>query len=215
MPLAVFDAVPTDAEVVRLLVNVELRAAAEPLVSRVVVGEGVPHRTDGHRIATFDDEGRVDFAALDDVAHVVVSLSDWTGEEGAEAVESTLGGKPLTADPLGGGRERLGRQLVGADPADLGRRDDPGGFEHAEVLHDGRERHVERAGELAHRRGTAGQALDHRAPAAVAERVEHPIERHPILRHIPKYRDSASACQGAAVDGGRRASRHGPTSSAG
>ncbi len=75
MPLAFLGAVSADAELVRLLVGVERRARAEPLVARVVVRQRVPDGLDGRRVGALDDEGRVRLAALDGVVHVIHSWS--------------------------------------------------------------------------------------------------------------------------------------------
>jgi len=56
------------------------------------------------------------------------------------------------------------------------------GLEDGQVLHDGREGHVERPGELAHRGRARAQALDQVAAGGVAERPEHLVDRL-ILKH--------------------------------
>jgi hypothetical protein len=70
MPLAFLDGASADAEVVRLAFDLERLSAAEPLVSCVVVGQGVPDLGDGHGIHAFDDEGRVRLTTFDRVVHV-------------------------------------------------------------------------------------------------------------------------------------------------
>ena len=65
------------------------------------------------------------------------------------AVQAAFGGQPLPADPVRGGGQCPGDELIGADPADLRRGDDPGRLQDAQVLDDRRERHLERLGQLA------------------------------------------------------------------
>ena len=79
-----------------------------------------------------------------------MSFTPWCGggtvEDSAEAVQAAFGGQPLPADPVRGGRQRPGDELVGADPADLRRGDDPGRLQDAQVLDDRGERHRRTAG---------------------------------------------------------------------
>src|SRR6185312_16623065 len=107
-------------------------------------------------------------------------------QERAEAVQAAFGRQPLPAYPVRGGGQRPGDELIGADPPGLRRADDAGLLQDAQVLDHRRQRHVERPGQLADRRRTAGQPLDHGPPAAVAQCAEHPVELR-ILRHAPKY----------------------------
>ena len=74
--------------------------------------------------------------------------------------------------------------------------DEPGVFEHAEVLVDGRQGHLERRGELPKRRFGARETLEHRTAAAVGKRLEYRIERVIILRHSLKSRRDGRARQG-------------------
>ena len=64
----------------------------------------------------------------------------------------------------------------------------PGVFEHGEVLDDRRQRHLERLGQLAHRRRTRGEALGDRAARRIGQRAEDRVEtRRPILNHSVQY----------------------------
>ncbi len=52
----------------------------------------------------------------------------------------------------------------------------PGRLEDAQVLEDGRQRHVERLGQLADRRPAAGQPRQHGAARRVGERAKHRVQ---------------------------------------
>ena len=51
--------------------GVERRAAAEPLVARLVVRQRVPDGLDGSRVAALDNKCRVGLTAFDGLVHVV------------------------------------------------------------------------------------------------------------------------------------------------
>src|SRR5260370_22198273 len=98
----------------------------------------MPDRLDGRGVAALDDEGRVNLAALDGVAHnhSLLGSRAGTGQESAEAVQLAFGGQPLPADPVRGRLEGTRDELAGADPARLPRGDRPGRLQDAQVLHD-------------------------------------------------------------------------------
>src|SRR3954466_6865019 len=73
-PQTVFEGSSTHTEVVRLLLDHEGVACAEPLITCVIVGEGMPHSIDRYRVGALDDEGSVRLAALNGVGHFAVSL---------------------------------------------------------------------------------------------------------------------------------------------
>ena len=66
------------------------------------------------------------------------------------------------------------------DPPLLRALDEARGLEHREVLHEARQRHVVRRGELADRPAALRELRDHRAPRTVGERGEERIE--PVVR---------------------------------
>ena len=66
-------------------------------------------------------------------------------------------------------------------------RDDAAVLEDLEVLDDRGERHVERLGQLADRRRAAREAVDHRAPRRIGQRVEHAVERGVMVKHMLDY----------------------------
>ena len=98
-------------------------------------------------------------------------------------------------DPLLERAHGSGLEPARPDAADLLRAHEAAALQHVEVLHHGRQGHVQRRGELAHGGRAARQADDHRAAALVGERVEGPVElrcvggRHGPHRsaHLGKY----------------------------
>ena len=98
-------------------------------------------------------------------------------EIAAERVE-LLGPELLVARDPGRGRlQRRGGKLAADDAPFLGALDQPGLFQHAQVLHEAGQRHVVRRGELAHG-GLAGaaKAIEDVAARAVGERGEERVE---------------------------------------
>ena len=65
--------------------------------------------------------------------------------------------------------------LAGADPPDFLRPHQLAVLQHPEVLDSRGDGHPEQGRQLAHSGRAAGQALDHRPPVRVRERVEHPV----------------------------------------
>ena len=55
---------------------------------------------------------------------------------------------------------------------------------HREMLHHRRQRHEKRRLELADRDWTLRQPLDHRPAGRVGERLERPVERGLIVKHM-------------------------------
>jgi len=62
------------------------------------------------------------------------------------------------------------------------------------VLHDAGQRHRQGAGQLAHRRGTAGKPLNDQPARGVSQRVEDRVQVGKLVNHILKYdRQSADS----------------------
>jgi len=93
-------------------------------------------------------------------------------EDVGKAVEVPLPDRPVLGDPVLERAHRAGLEPAPPDAADLLRAHEAAALQHVEVLHHGRQRHVQRSGELAHGRRAARKADDHRAAALVGERVE-------------------------------------------
>jgi hypothetical protein len=82
---------------------------------------------------------------------------------------------------------RPGGELAGDGAADLCSGDQSGIREHVEMLHDRRQRHRERPGELAHRQAVlVVQPRDQRPPRRVGERREGAVEGLLMLNHRVK-----------------------------
>ena len=94
-------------------------------------------------------------------------------EVGVELVESPRPVFVLGAQPFACSFERIGGQPIGPYPALLVRGDEPGLFEHVEVLRERRERHVERLGQLRRRCRADAEPFDDRQPGGVGQRLEH------------------------------------------
>src|ERR1039457_4580842 len=86
-----------------------------------------------------------------------VALRVLFGQELAQAVEVALPAGAVRADPLLNVLERFALDPTSAHAANLLRVHEPAIFQHSQVLHDRRERHLEGSGELAHRGRTAAQ----------------------------------------------------------
>jgi len=95
----------------------------------------------------------------------------------AERVEP-LGPELLIArDPGRGHLERRRGEPAADHAAFLAALDQPGVLEHAQVLHEPRQRHVVRRGQLAHRGiAAAAERLKDAAAGAVGERREYAVE---------------------------------------
>ena len=121
------------------------------------------------------------------------------GEKVAETVETAFPGRAALADPLLGGGERTRFDTTGSYPPDLLRPDEPARLQHLQVLDDAGERHVEWSGELADRGRSAAQAFHHRPPAGIGERLEHPVERGALVKHVLECRAGGSVSQAKAL----------------
>jgi hypothetical protein len=97
-------------------------------------------------------------------------------EVSVEGLELRFPELPVVRDPPGGARERRGRQPAVMDPAVARARDQAGVLENAKVLGNGRQRDVERLGELGHGRLAVGEARHHRAPGGIGERAKRRVE---------------------------------------
>jgi hypothetical protein len=98
------------------------------------------------------------------------------GEEAFERVEARLPERAVRFQPARRLPQRFGREpdVVHA-PLDEAP-GEPGRLEHAQVLGNRRQGHVERLGQLAHGGVAAGEPLEHRAPRRVAQGREDDIE---------------------------------------
>src|SRR5206468_12142142 len=112
------------------------------------------------------------------------------GEEVAQAVEPALPVRAPSADPLLHRPQRRQLDLAGAHTADLLRADEPTGLHHLKVLYHRRQRHRQRACEVANRGWSAAQPLDDDPPTGIGQRVEDAIDAlaaGTILKHLPNY----------------------------
>lgn len=85
-------------------------------------------------------------------------------------------------------------------------RDQPGGFEHAQVPADGRRRHAERLAQFTDAGGTAGELFEHAPPRRMSQRAEHGIERVvATINHVVNYKHAREAGARGKSRAGRRA----------
>ena len=118
----------------------------------------------------------------------MVPLGVAVGEVLAEAVEAAFPGGALAVEPVLGGAQPVRLRLAGAYPTGFGGHDQAAGLQYLQVLQDGGQRHVQRAGQVAHRRRPVNESLHHRPPGRVGQRVEDPVQRRTLVRHVLKYR---------------------------
>jgi hypothetical protein len=122
----------------------------------------------------------------------------------------------VAGQPHGGLLQGSRRDQQVDDAAVLGPADQAGLFQHAQMLHEARQRHAVRLGQRAHRSAALLQRPQHGAAGRVRQCGEYRIEHAAfgsrfILNHRDKYQDRDPACQGAMLkeivtnaDAGRR-----------
>jgi hypothetical protein len=86
-------------------------------------------------------------------------------------------------EPGLGLRQHVAVELAMAHAPHLLGADEPAGLEQLHVLHDGRERHHQRLGQLAHRRVATRQPVDDGAAGGIGQCLEDAIERL-MLKHV-------------------------------
>ena len=101
-----------------------------------------------------------------------------------QPVELMLPQAPIRLEPRGGVSHRAGHQADTAHPPVPPAAHEARTLEHAEVLADGRQRHGEWAGELAHRGLAPGQPRDDGAAGGVGEGPEDGIEPREMVNHM-------------------------------
>ena len=109
------------------------------------------------------------------------------GEKRGEVVELLLPERFVKRNPVGGLLKRRGLQAALPHTAGLGRGDEAGVGEHAQVLHDRWHRHPVRRGEVADRRVAGREPREDRAARRIGERAERRVEARRILNHKVKY----------------------------
>jgi hypothetical protein len=97
-------------------------------------------------------------------------------KKSSERVEPLLPEFAVAPQPLGCVLHRSGRERAAYDPTLLLPRDQPGVLEDAEVLHESRQGHRKRAGELGDRAAAAGEQAHHLPARGIGERGENGVE---------------------------------------
>ncbi len=90
---------------------------------------------------------------------------------------------PIVLDPLERAAHRRRAQRRAPNSTFLLHGRELGALEHAHVLGDGGERHVESRGELADRAVAGGEAREYVAPRGVGEGKERVVERSGMVNH--------------------------------
>lgn len=100
---------------------------------------------------------------------------------------SALPDRTLIAKPFFNGREFLWLEPACPNSTDFLGNNQAGPLEHTDVLHEGRQRHVEWHGEITHRYITFAKPL-HDGPArGISECIEGAIKSSLIVSHVANY----------------------------
>jgi hypothetical protein len=93
-------------------------------------------------------------------------------EDVTEAVEAAFPERPPLPNPLVGDAQTVGVEVASADPTVLLGAYEAAALQNLKVLHDGRERHVERSGEISGRARRDAEPLHDGAARRIPEGVE-------------------------------------------
>ena len=106
----------------------------------------------------------------------------------AQSVEPRIPESLVPGQPCGGLADALGRQHAAHDPALLLAGDQSCFFEHVHMLHEPRERHAVRRGQIADAARPACERLQRAAAGRVRERAKHKVQIGIfILNHKVKF----------------------------
>lgn len=106
---------------------------------------------------------------------------------GIELIEAAFPVRTLSIEPGLHLTKWSGHEVIGAYAPDLLRGHQTTGFEHAEVLLERGQGHVERRGQLRDRRRSLPEPLDDGEPGGVGEPAKDEVERRLLVRHRPNY----------------------------
>ena len=109
------------------------------------------------------------------------------GDELLETVGAAFPDRPLLGEPAVDDGEALAVERARAHPPGLRGADQPAALEHADVLHERRQRHRRRPRQVADARRAPPELADHGTAGRVRERAEHLVEPRRILCHMAKY----------------------------
>ena len=104
------------------------------------------------------------------------------GEEFAETIEASLPKRASLRDPLRSQVQACRLELARPHATDLLRTNDGRVFEHAEMLHHGRQCHIERLGQGTDRARAYSEPLDNRPPRRLREGMEGSVNRR-MVKH--------------------------------
>src|SRR5262249_8213151 len=106
-----------------------------------------------------------------------------------ELIEAPLPECPLPGHPAFRRFERPGYKLVSAHAPKLSRADQSASLENVEMLHEGRQRDIEGARQLADRSGPGGESAQHRPTRRIGERAKDSVELGLLVSHMTNYID--------------------------
>ena len=115
----------------------------------------------------------------------------------AEPIGLVLRGSALLAEPHVQHIESPGAEAHGADPALLAGLHDSRVLEHAEVLHQRRQRHGDQAEQVGHGGRRRRQALHDRPTRRIGECAQDGVHFRAIVSHAPNYGARAAPRQPA------------------
>ena len=90
----------------------------------------------------------------------------------------------LLREPILRETETLRGELIGADPADFFRANQPASFEHAEMFDKRRQRHFERLREFGNRRGPLTEAFEDMPAGGVRQGTEDTVDGRSCLNRV-------------------------------
>lgn len=93
----------------------------------------------------------------------------------------------MIVDPRPNVGEAVRDDRAGADTACLGGDDPAGSLKNLQMLHERRQRHVVRRGQLADTGGTLPQSAKDRPPDRISQGLERRIQGFGLLSHMAQY----------------------------
>jgi hypothetical protein len=113
-----------------------------------------------------------------------------------ECIELLVPESFVPGHPLRRGLHGQGVEFAANHTPFLGTGDQSGSLKHREVLHEARQGHEVRLGEIADRGTTCPELLDHMAPRGIGQGREYQVEvGRLMLNHLVKHIRSVGTCQ--------------------
>lgn len=106
-----------------------------------------------------------------------------------EAISPALPDRALLGKPPIEGPEAILLERARSNSAGLARADQPAALQRTDVPQERRKRHREVARQITDTRRSLPEAVDHRPPGRIRQRVEEAVQSRRILSHEAKYCD--------------------------